>query len=158
MCNPSAQGGKRTLQDVVHNYSVGLLLISIFLFITDLLVLFFWIFSFGLGMVVGIFGIATASMGISYSKIKENSVFEVAYKKVMIMAWVTISFSFCIFIWIAVASTMFIENVVNIFGDRSYPLFWIGELISFMIQWGFLFYLININGSPCNCCAIESCC
>ncbi|CBY09565.1 unnamed protein product [Oikopleura dioica] len=134
MCNPSAQGGKRTLQDVVHNYSVGLLLISIFLFITDLLVLLFWIFSFGLGMVVGIFGIATASMGISYSKIKKKSVFEVAYKKVMKMAWVTISFSFCIFIWIAVASTMFIENVVNVWGDRSYPLFWIG------------------------CCAIESCC
>jgi len=52
---------------------------------TDLLVLLFWIFSFGLGMVVGIFGIATASMGISYSKIKKKSVFEVAYKKVMKM-------------------------------------------------------------------------
>ena len=100
-------------------------------------------------MLVAIFGIATASMGISYSKIKDKAVFEAAYKKVMIMAWVTISLSFCVFFWIAVALGMFIDNIANVWGDRYYPLFWIGELLSLVIQWGFLFYLINIYGSPC---------
>ena len=86
----------------------------------------------------------------------------------------TISFSFCVLFWIALSLGMFIDNVVNVWGDRSYPLFWIGEILSLIIQWGFLFYLINIYGSPCSvifsaflnhyltlcfqCCRVDSCC
>ena len=85
MCQPSAQPGKRTIQDVVHYYSVGLLLISIFLFGMDLTTTIIWLYSFGQGMVVGIFGIATGSMGISFSKIKDEANFKLALKKVMTM-------------------------------------------------------------------------
>merc|ERR1719223_1810524 len=97
-------------------------------------------------MLVGIFGIATGSMGISYSKIHDNALFASALKNVMIMAWVTISFSFCIFFWIVVAVGMFKYY-------RYYPYAYVGELLCFMIQWGFLFYLINIYGHPGACCA-----
>ena len=85
MCQPTTQRGKRTLQDVVHFYSVGLLLISIFLLGMDLTTTLLWLYPFGTGMFVGIFGIATGSMGISYSKITDTSVFKTALKKVMIM-------------------------------------------------------------------------
>merc|ERR1719215_91548 len=104
-----------------------------------------WRYPFGTGMLVGIFGIATGSMGISYSKIHDNALFASALKKVMIMAWVTISFSFCIFFWIVV--------VVGIYTRSYYPYAYVGELLCFMIQWGFLFYLINIYGHPGACCA-----
>merc|ERR1712004_348227 len=134
MCQPAALPGQRTLRDVVHYYSVGLLIISIFLFGMDLTTTVIWLYSFGQGMFVGILGIATASMGISYSKIKDEAVFKFALKKVMVMAWVTISFSFCIFFWIVVAMRMFIDNLANYWGDRYYPLFWIGELLSLVIQ------------------------
>jgi len=52
---------------------------------TDLTTTILWVYSFGQGMVVGIFGIATGSMGISYSKIKDPVLFKNALKKVMIM-------------------------------------------------------------------------
>ena len=168
MCHPTAQQGKRTLQDVVHYYSVGLLLISIFLFGMDLTTTVIWLYSFGQGMFVGILGIATASMGISYSKIKDEAVFKFALKKVMVMvfynivyfflskkskAWVTISFSFCIFFWIVVAMGMFIDNYYcggyYYYCYTYYPYAFVGELLCFMIQWGFLFYFINMLGSPC---------
>merc|ERR1719223_2190218 len=100
-------------------------------------------------MLVGIFGIATGSMGISYSKIHDNALFASALKNVMIMAWVTISFSFCIFFWIVVAVGMFKYY-------RYYPYAYVGELLCFMIQWGFLFYLINIYGHPGACCAADN--
>ena len=114
-----------------------------------------WRYSFGTGMLVGIFGIATGSMGISYSKIHDNALFASALKNVMIMvisdiflrsynfvkAWVTISFSFCIFFLIVVAVGMFKYY-------SYYPYAYVGELLCFMIQWGFLFYLINIYGHP----------
>ena len=124
----------------------------------DLTTSVIWMYSFGTGMFVGILGIATGSMGISYSGIKDTGLFKAAYRKVMIMvkfyfkikalyflikAWVTISFSFCIFFWIVVALGMFVENYWR------YPYAYIGEFLCFMIQWGFLFYLINIYGSPC---------
>jgi hypothetical protein len=85
MCQPSAQPGKRTLQDIVLYYSVGLLLISIFLFGMDLTTTLLWLYPFGTGMFVGILGIATGSMGISYSKIKDPFLFKTALKKVMTM-------------------------------------------------------------------------
>ena len=44
-----------------------------------------WLYSFGQGMVVGIFGIATGSMGITYASIQDNALFASALKKVMIM-------------------------------------------------------------------------
>jgi len=134
---------------------------------TDLTTTILWVYSFGQGMVVGIFGIATGSMGISYSKIKDPVLFKNALKKVMIMAWVTISFSFCIFFWIVVAMAMFIDNYWQHCTDYYcngyhyhviYPYVFVGELLCFMIQWGFLFYFINMLGSPCQCCAVDSCC
>ncbi|CBY23901.1 unnamed protein product [Oikopleura dioica] len=104
-------------------------------------------------------------MGISYSKIKDPVLFKNALKKVMIMAWVTISFSFCIFFWIVVAMAMFIDNYwcyESYYGYyycyTDYPYVFVGELLCFMIQWGFLFYFINMLGSPCQCCAVDSCC
>jgi hypothetical protein len=65
---------------------------------------------------------------------------------------VTISFSFCIFFWIVVAMSMFIDNYYCYSGwycYAHYPYAFIGELLCFMIQWGFLFYFINMLGSPC---------
>ena len=44
-----------------------------------------WLYSFGLGMFVGIMGIATGSMGISYASIQDNARFASALKSVMIM-------------------------------------------------------------------------
>ena len=71
-----------------------------------------------------------------------------------VKAWVTISFSFCIFFWIVVAMGMFIDNFYcySYYGwycYTYYPYAFIGELLCFMIQWGFLFYFINMLGSPC---------
>merc|ERR1712127_246555 len=128
----------------------------------DLTTTLFWLYPFGTGMFVGILGIATGSMGISYSKITDTSVFKTALKKVMIMAWVTISFSFCIFFWIIVAMGMFIDNYYCssswYYCYMHYPYDFIGELLCFMIQWGFLFYFINMLGSPCQCCPADSSC
>merc|ERR1712004_316119 len=148
MCLPAALPGQRTLRDVVHYYSVGLLIISTFLFIIDMTTTILWIYPFGTGMFVGIMGIATGSMGISYANIQDNARFASALKSVMIMAWVTISFSFGIFWWLVV----FVGGWVRYY----YPYALVGELLCFMIQWGFLFYMINILGHPGACCALDS--
>jgi len=46
-----------------------------------------WIYSFGTGMVVGIFGIATGSMGVSYAKIEDEALFKIALRSVMTMVY-----------------------------------------------------------------------
>jgi len=53
-----------------------------------------WLYPFGQGMVVGIFGIATGSMGVSYSKILDQVLFASALKKVMIMVIYSSFFEF----------------------------------------------------------------
>ena len=99
---------RKTLQDVVFFYSVGLLLISIcqimngcYLFVknkqfkkrysftfakrTDVYATVLWTATFGLGSIVGVLGIATASKAIFCSKIKEMDEFKEAFKTAMIM-------------------------------------------------------------------------
>ena len=51
----------------------------------DMTTTILWLYSFGLGMFVGILGIAAGSMGISYAKIQDPKLFASALKSVMIM-------------------------------------------------------------------------
>ncbi|CAG5099539.1 Oidioi.mRNA.OKI2018_I69.XSR.g16571.t1.cds [Oikopleura dioica] len=150
-CPPNNNGKRKSLQDVVHFYSVGLLLISIFQIICDAATTGIWSYPFGLGCVVGIFGITTGSLGISYSKIKDIENFKSAFKTVIILAYVTIGWSFCIFFYL-------VQGIGTFMYYYYYPIMMVGELLCFMIQWGFLFYIINIYGAPCQCCSKDSCC
>ena len=49
----------------------------------DLSTTIIWTYSYGTGMIVAIFGIATGSMAVSYAKIKDTALFAEAYKTVM---------------------------------------------------------------------------
>ena len=114
-CQPTPIGKRKTLQDVVHYYSVGLLLISIFLTMngckfrkifeifllnpvihnekslniperTDAAATGLWLYTFGMGIFTGVLGITTASLGISSSKTQDITRFKMEMKTVMV--WV----------------------------------------------------------------------
>ena len=51
----------------------------------DALVTWYWGYTFGLGCFIGLLGVATGSMGISYSKVTEIENFKILLKRVTIM-------------------------------------------------------------------------
>ncbi|CAG5099537.1 Oidioi.mRNA.OKI2018_I69.XSR.g16570.t1.cds [Oikopleura dioica] len=80
--------------------------------------------------------------------------FKEAFKTAMILASVTMGFCFVIFFYVVIVVGVFTDDRYS----PDYPYVLPGELLCFMIQFAFLFFIINIYGVPCQCCSEESPC